>query len=128
MARLRKNDPSVNIASTAATPARRKAPVARKRTITQPAAGMAEAGPQEEIAIAVTSAVTSAEPVIAGVVEPIAADPAVAVAGEIVAPSHEAISALAYSYWVKRSYTGGDPRQDWLRAEAELTQRAFAAV
>jgi Protein of unknown function (DUF2934) len=142
MARLRKNETGINIASTAAAPARRKAaPAARKRTITQPAAGMAEAEPQEDIAIAVTSAVTIAEPVIAEVIEPgiveviepIAAEPVVATGEETVtpgqvAPTHEAISALAYFYWVERGCTEGNPHHDWLRAEAELKQRAFAAV
>jgi hypothetical protein len=33
---------------------------------------------------------------------------------------HEAIAALAYSYWEERGRTGGSPQEDWYRAEQEL--------
>jgi len=32
----------------------------------------------------------------------------------------EAIASLAHSYWVERGCTGGNPEEDWLRAEREL--------
>jgi hypothetical protein len=32
----------------------------------------------------------------------------------------DAVAQLAYSYWVARSYQGGSPEEDWLRAEQEL--------
>jgi hypothetical protein len=32
----------------------------------------------------------------------------------------EAIAALAYSYWVARGCEGGQPEEDWIRAEQEL--------
>ena len=41
-------------------------------------------------------------------------------------PAHEQIATLAYSYWAERGYTPGSPEEDWLRAEAELRQRASA--
>jgi hypothetical protein len=28
---------------------------------------------------------------------------------------------LAYSYWESRGYQGGDPLEDWVRAEQELS-------
>lgn len=33
----------------------------------------------------------------------------------------ESIAQLAYSYWESRGYQGGDPIQDWVRAEQELS-------
>jgi hypothetical protein len=33
---------------------------------------------------------------------------------------HDEIARLAYSYWVARGYSHGNPEQDWLRAEREL--------
>ena len=32
----------------------------------------------------------------------------------------EAISKLAYGYWVSRGFQGGNPHEDWLRAEREF--------
>jgi hypothetical protein len=32
----------------------------------------------------------------------------------------EAIASLAHSYWVERGCSGGNPEEDWLRAEREL--------
>ncbi len=39
-------------------------------------------------------------------------------------PSHQEIAALAYSYWEARGRQGGSQREDWLRAERELRQKA----
>ena len=41
-------------------------------------------------------------------------------AAEALEVTHEAISQLAYSYWVERGYQGGSPEEDWLRAEETL--------
>lgn len=37
--------------------------------------------------------------------------------------SHDDIANLAYTYWIERGYAHGDPEQDWLRAERELTSK-----
>ncbi len=34
--------------------------------------------------------------------------------------SHESIAVVAYGYWESRGYQGGNPQDDWFRAEAEL--------
>ena len=39
----------------------------------------------------------------------------------------EEIARLAYSYWEARGCQGGDPEQDWLRAEQELRAAATTA-
>lgn len=44
-----------------------------------------------------------------------------------VQPSQEQIASLAYSYWEARSYQGGSPEEDWLRAEQELLAAAAIA-
>ncbi len=43
-------------------------------------------------------------------------------------PTHEEISALAYALWEARGCQGGSPEEDWLRAEAQLRNRAGAAI
>jgi hypothetical protein len=45
-------------------------------------------------------------------------------ADELVAPTHEDIAQLAYSYWEARGGTGGSPWEDWFRAEQELKSKA----
>jgi len=34
--------------------------------------------------------------------------------------SRDDIAQLAYSYWADRGYQGGNPHEDWIRAEATL--------
>ena len=46
---------------------------------------------------------------------------AVAVEREL---SHEEIARLAYSLWEARGCQGGNPEEDWLRAEQQLRERA----
>lgn len=41
---------------------------------------------------------------------------------EIIAPTHEEIAELAYSYWEARGGHGGSPWDDWFRAEQELSK------
>jgi hypothetical protein len=36
---------------------------------------------------------------------------------------HEMIAELAYSYAEERGFEGGDPAEDWLRAESVIEQR-----
>ena len=38
----------------------------------------------------------------------------------------EAISAIAYGYWEMRGGQGGDPLEDWVRAEEEYRRRLAA--
>ncbi|HWE53809.1 MAG TPA: DUF2934 domain-containing protein [Bryobacteraceae bacterium] len=33
------------------------------------------------------------------------------------------VAATAYGYWQSRGYQGGDPVEDWFRAESELRQK-----
>ena len=42
---------------------------------------------------------------------------------ELVAPTHEDVAELAYSYWEARGGHGGSPWEDWFRAEQELKRR-----
>lgn len=110
MARPRNTESSVNAAraaGSAAAPSRRTA-APRKRTA---AKQTSEIPSQTEELVA--SDVTS-EPVAASVVEAVVTE---------YTPTHEEISALAYTYWIERGYTDGDAEQDWLRAEAELRRR-----
>jgi hypothetical protein len=112
MARLRKNETSVNIGPTAASaaPARRTAaPTPRTRTKAKTDAASTKPAPQEPVDLPTVSAVFEA-----AIIEYL--------------PSHEEISARAYSYWVDRGYAEGSPEQDWLRAEAELRQRVLATA
>lgn len=40
------------------------------------------------------------------------------------APTHDEIAARAYQIYQERGYAPGDPMQDWLQAERELTSAA----
>ena len=107
MARPRKTETSVNIAPNAASaaPARRKIAAPRTRATVKPAAMLTQPASEEEVATPVFSAVSET-------------------ARTAHLPSHEEIAALAYTYWEERGYAHGSPDLDWLRAEAELRQRA----
>jgi hypothetical protein len=41
---------------------------------------------------------------------------------------HDSIARLAYTYWMDRGGAGGNPADDWFRAEAELRRRAAEAA
>lgn len=43
---------------------------------------------------------------------------------ELVAPTHDDVAELAYSYWEARGRAGGSPWEDWFRAEQELKAKA----
>jgi hypothetical protein len=42
--------------------------------------------------------------------------------------SRELIAAIAYGYWESRGYQGGDPMEDWVRAEAEFNGRTATTL
>ena len=37
----------------------------------------------------------------------------------------EAIAKIAYGYWESRGYQGGNPAEDWIRAEGEYQHRSM---
>ncbi len=39
-----------------------------------------------------------------------------------------AVARLAYSYWEARSFIGGSPEEDWLRAEREIRETLAASA
>jgi hypothetical protein len=41
--------------------------------------------------------------------------------------NQEIIAAIAYGYWEARGCQGGDPMEDWVRAEAEFNSRTATA-
>lgn len=47
-------------------------------------------------------------------------EPAAQVSEPVRTISHQEIARLAYSYWEARGFQGGDPQEDWFRAEREL--------
>jgi hypothetical protein len=53
------------------------------------------------------------------IVEP-GVEATVATVTVVAAVSQEQIAKLAYSYWVERGYQGGNPQEDWARAEQAL--------
>ncbi len=75
------------------------------------------------VAAPVVAKPAAAKPVIA---KPVAAEPVVApvenvvVAKVVKSVSREEIAKLAYCYWADRGYQGGNPQEDWVRAEQTL--------
>ena len=65
-----------------------------------------------------TAAPVVSQPV--SVVPEPAVAPEVAVAPSVKTVSSEEIAKLAYCYWADRGYQGGDPQEDWARAERAL--------
>ncbi len=66
---------------------------------------------------AVVAEVVVAEAVVPEVVA--TAPVAVAAPAPVAENAHEAISKIAYGYWVARGYASGNPVEDWVRAERE---------
>jgi Protein of unknown function (DUF2934) len=112
MARPRKNETSINItpASASAAPARRKTASATRARATSKATADSGKPALDEL---------SGASEVPGASRPETID---------YRPSHDEISALAYSYWVERGYAEGCPEQDWLRAESELCRRSLATA
>ncbi|MBC7928422.1 MAG: DUF2934 domain-containing protein [Bryobacteraceae bacterium] len=62
-------------------------------------------------------------PVVAPIAAHVVASPELDPVPVVVAmPAHAAVAQLAYSYFVERGYQPGNPCEDWLRAERELTK------
>jgi Protein of unknown function (DUF2934) len=98
MARKRTSENELVVSSgIAAAPVRRKPTSAthKKHALTQPE----------------TESASAVKPVTEPATQP-------AVATE---PTREAVAALAYTYWAGRGYRGGNPEEDWLRAEREIS-------
>jgi hypothetical protein len=73
--------------------------------------------------------VAAAEPVVAAEVpvaetEPVVEQPVAATPVKTV--SHEEIAKLAFCYYADRGFQGGDPQEDWARAEQTLLLLAGA--
>jgi hypothetical protein len=93
--------------------------MASKQAVTTPASKAAAAVKPARAAKPTTPRVSSAKhskSVQSDVV--VSATPVAAIPVEV--NSHEAISKIAYGYWVARGYQGGCPHEDWLRAEQEF--------
>jgi hypothetical protein len=103
MARKQKLEKEIIVSAAAAAPAPRRKAVTAKRVKHTP--------PQAEAPATSRVEVSASEP--AAVAEPFA-------------PAFEEISQVAYSYWEARGCQGGDPEEDWLRAEQELRDRVPA--
>ncbi len=115
---MRKLNPSEPVVSANAAPSARKArtktsekaPVARaakhsKAVVEEPLSAPSVAAPL--FATPVVPALADAAPLAS---EPVAAAPVKSVA-------HEGIATRAYCYWADRGYQGGNPQEDWARAE-----------
>ena len=120
-----------------------KAPGARaakhsKAVVEEPATVPSVAAPLAVSPVASSSAAAPAvalapaapEPVaiVAPVVE-VVSTPAVTVnaVSKPVAVSQEEIAKLAYCYWADRGYQGGNPAEDWARAEKTLLSMSVSA-
>ena len=112
------------ISNVASKPAARSAStVTHKRTTTkkavQPSHVTEKAAP-----VVPAAAEPVASPVSESVAELIPATPLVAQPKAYVAPTHDEIARLAYSYFEQRGYQPGNPHEDWLHAERELVELA----
>ncbi len=111
---MRKLNPSEPLVSANAVPSARNA-----RTKTSDKAPGARAAKHSK---AVVEEPVSAPPVVAATVAP---TPVAALEIPVEAPkakvvSSEEIAKLAYTYWADRGYQGGNPHEDWVRAEQTL--------
>jgi hypothetical protein len=97
-----------------------KAPVARaakhsKAVVEEPVTAPSVAAPVVPTPV-VAAPVVAAAPVAA---TPVAATPVAAKPVKVV--TQEEIAKLAYCYWADRGYQGGNPQEDWARAEKTLS-------
>lgn len=69
--------------------------------------------------VVVIEPIVVVEPVIIAVVE----DGAMRASEPSADEAREEIARMAYGYWEARGRTGGDPLEDWVRAENEYRQR-----
>lgn len=106
---MRKSNPSEPVVSASAVPAARKARTAKSSTPTAPRARAAKHS---------KAVVEESVPPAAPITE--VETPAVSHSATTRTVSREEIAKLAYSYWAARGYQGGNPHEDWTRAEAEL--------
>jgi hypothetical protein len=131
---LRKLNPSEPKVSANAVPSARKA----RTTTSEKAPGARAAKHSKAVVEEPLTAPSGAAPAVAAepASAPVAAQPEVPVAVvpapviempvvEVLAPnvktvSSEEIAKLAYCYWADRGYQGGDPQEDWARAEKAL--------
>ena len=108
---MRKSNPSEPVVSANAVPPARKTRTAKTSA---PKAPRARAAKHSKAVV--EESVPPAAPVTNTVVENVVVNqPATT---KMV--SREEIAQLAYSYWADRGYQGGNPHEDWIRAEAEL--------
>ena len=102
-----------------ATPAKGRKPAAgsasHKRTATKRATLPSDVS---GVAAATPAVQPATEIVASGVTETLTQPRAV------IAPTHDEIARLAYSYFEARGYQQGDPAADWFRAERELLKLA----
>jgi len=125
---LTKPNPSEPVVSANAAPSARKArtktsgkaPVARaakhsKAVVEEPVPAPSVAAPEASSSAAATA--VAAVPVV--VEETVVVSETIAVAADRTV-SHEEIAKLAYCYWADRGFQGGNPQEDWERAEREL--------
>ena len=84
--------------------------------------------PIAETAASTAIAVEAAAPVINVPVisEVVAAEPVVAAATPRTV-THEEIAKLAFCYWADRGFQGGNPQEDWARAEQTLLAMSSAS-
>jgi hypothetical protein len=132
---LRKLNPSEPKVSANAVPSARnarsktsdKAPGARaakhsKAVVEEPLT--APSGTAPAVALEPVIAPIAAPPEIPVIKAPVVEAPVVPPAPKVKVVSSEEIAKLAYCYWADRGYQGGDPAEDWARAEKTLLSRS----
>ena len=135
---MRKLNPSEPKVSANAVPSARnarsktsdKAPGARaakhsKAVVEEPITAPSVAAPEPASAPVAAAVVAQPEVPVAAVLAPVVKAPVVEAPAAPPAPkvktvSSEEIAKLAYCYWADRGYQGGDPAEDWARAEKTL--------
>jgi hypothetical protein len=112
------NDSSAGAA--AARAAKPKAPRVKSAQHTKAAASQDAIAPQVQIEmIEVVSPVAVLEPIAVLEVDEFPVEAALSASARPDVDPREEIARLAYGYWLARGCTGGDPVEDWVRAENE---------